>query len=176
MQSTPEVKLYELFGKNSEKSNDVKQKNYYAEMQGLTIQKDLYPMGMPKFTLDDFFQNMLNQHEKKLLTSHRKKIEELFTQSVQITNINDDSQVLHYNFENKIEPTKINACDFVKALFGETEEVKLLPKILDKTIDMANNSGVVEFRDIIDENYNFEAVLKEINKIRQKYIKFVKNN
>lgn len=176
LQSTPEVKLYELFGKNSEKSNDVKQKNYYAEMQGLTIQKDLYPMGMPKFTLDDFFQNMLNQHEKKLLTSHRKKIEELFTQSVQITNINDDSQVLHYNFENKIEPTKINACDFVKALFGETEEVKLLPKILDKTIDMANNSGVVEFRDIIDENYNFEAVLKEINKIRQKYIKFVKNN
>ncbi len=138
--------------------------------------KDLYPKGMPKFRLNDFYHDMLDDAEKSTIKEYKDVIITLCDDAIEITNKKDCTQPLvRYNANANVKTPQdiITAKLFDNIVLSKdyvTTNNDYMPQILSKHIPCKNNTGVVELRDVMTDNYDLEAVINVVNECKNKYL------
>lgn len=162
--STPLDKLEELFSDG--------RTNKEAAQIAVTLVKDIFPKGMPKFTLKQFYDHMLEDEDRAALSDKERVVKSLFNRAVAISTDPHDNESFYYN------PEIVNADSFCEYLFRGRKDETLreecspdpVPHYLSKLITPQHGCGVVEFRDLGAKSHSLQQCRTVIEQAEARYV------
>jgi hypothetical protein len=139
-----------------------------------TLNKDLFPIGMPKASLADIYDFALRPSDKKKLKLKKKVVMEAFTNSVSLGN----PSLRDFKFYNG---SIVNSTNFVEYLFSNPSDRKKLevkfngekpvPPCNGKPINPEHGAVVIEYREFDSGDHTLARTLSSLKKERAQYLK-----